>query len=191
MLAQGRFESAATTTVDLTLVSLGEHNRYAINIANIGLAAHAAVMANSLPRRLGAFGYVGGAARALMPPRPFRLEMSIDGEDIVVQNALLLSVCNGRSFGGGIYIAPLADPQDGMLDIVVVENANLGDLALQLRKLKAGTLHDHPALTRWRGTEVRVQPLTSPWYEIDGEQLSTAPQRFTIVPDALTWITPT
>lgn len=191
-LAGGAFESAESITTDLIKLELTSGTRrYCINVANIGLAAHAAVLANSLPRWLGTGSYIGGAVRAIVPPRAFTLEVAVDGEDFSVDNALLLSVCNGRAFGGGVYIAPKADLRDGLLDIVIAHNANLGDLALQLPKLKSGTPFEHDALKRLQGRDIVVRSVESPWYDVDGEQLSSQPMRFTVMPDALNWIGPT
>ncbi|MCO5225620.1 MAG: YegS/Rv2252/BmrU family lipid kinase [Thermomicrobiales bacterium] len=190
-LTGGAFEAAAPIATDLIRVELASaKRRYCMNVANIGLAAHAAVLANGLPRWLGTGSYIGGAVRAIVPPRAFTLEVAIDGEDISDDNALLLSVCNGRSFGGGVYIAPEADTRDGLLDIVIAHNANLGDLALQLPKLKSGTPFEHDALKRLRGCDIIVRAVASPWYDIDGEQLASQPVRFTVMPGALNWIGP-
>lgn len=190
-MSEATFELAAVAPIDLVRITLASGIvRYGINVADIGLAAQAAVTANRLPRQLGSLAYVLGAARGIVPPKPFALRCSVDGEKIGIDDALLLSVCNGKSFGGGIYIAPLADCTDGWLDIVVAHNANLLDLATQLPKLKKGTLLSHPALMRWRARSVTVEFAANPWYEVDGEQLSSQPVSFEIAPNALTWVTP-
>lgn len=190
-LAHGAFELAASMAVDVIKITLeGGVVRYGINASDIGMAAQAAVVANRIPRWTGSLSYVLGAARSIVPPKPFPLRFSVDGEEQLIEDALLLSVCNGRSFGGGIYIAPGASCTDGMLDIVVAHNANLLDLGLQLPKLKKGEPFDHPALMRWQGREITVQPTKSQWFEVDGEQLSTQPVRYDIAPRALNWITP-
>lgn len=190
-LADGAFETAEPQATDLIRIGLASGiRRYSVNIANIGLAAHAAVLANGLPRWFGTVSYIGGAVRAILPPRTFGLEITIDGDEIAVDNALLLSVCNGRAFGGGVYIAPEADLHDGVLDIVIAHNANLGDLALQLPKLKSGKPFAHEALMRLRGREVNIRSVDSPWYDVDGEQLASQPVNFKAMPGALNWIGP-
>ncbi len=190
-LAHGAFESAESIAVDVVRITLeGGTVRYGINASDIGLAAHAAVVANRIPRWTGSLSYVLGAARSIVPPKPFTLRFNLDGAEQHIEDALLLSVCNGRAFGGGIHIAPEASCTDGMLDIVVAHNANLIDLGLQLPKFKKGEAFEHPALMRWQGREITVQPTTSPWFEVDGEQLSTQPVRYQVAPLALNWITP-
>lgn len=190
-MSDGRFELADMIPIDLMKISIADGTeRYGINISNIGLAARAAVIANGLPRWFRSLSYVAGAARSIVPPEKFPLTFNIDGEQQSVDDALLLAVCNGRSFGGGVHISPVSEASDGLLDIVVVHNANLIDLGLQLPRLKKGTLIDHPALLRWRGTSITVEPVDSRWYEVDGEQLSLQPIRFEVAPKALNWVTP-
>ena len=190
-LAEQPFELAKTQSIDLMRITLADGTeRFGINISDIGLAAQAAVIANGLPRWMRSLSYVAGAARSIVPPKKFGLDITIDGDSHHVEEALLLSICNGRSFGGGIHISPQSSCSDGLLDIVVAHNANLIDLGLQLGKLKKGTLTDHPALLRWQGKSITVEPVTSPWYEVDGEQLSSQPVQYDVAPMALNWVTP-
>lgn len=190
-MADGTFEQASITPTDVIALNLDNGvSRYSINISSIGVGAHAAVTANRLPRVLGSLSYVLGAARGFVPLHPFQLAMTVDGEKVDIENALLLAACNGKSFGGGIYIAPDAKQGDALLDLVVASNANLADLALQLGKLKSGTPFDHPALSRWQARTVEIRPVSSIYYEADGESLSEQPIRYEIAPRALNWVTP-
>lgn len=190
-MAGGAYESAGITPVDLIRVTLRSGvERYAINISSIGIGAHAAAVANRLPRILGSLSYVLGAACSMVPLRSFQLTASIDGERHNVENALLIAACNGKSFGGGIYLAPEAEHNDGLIDVVVAQNANLADLALQLGKLKSGTPFEHPALIRWRAQSIEIEQVDHIASEADGEALSSQPIRFDIAPQALNWVKP-
>lgn len=190
-MSGGAFERTASTPTDLVKAELENGIvRYAINVSSIGVGAHAAAVAGRLPRVFGSLSYVLGAARGFVPLRPFQAALTIDGEHQEFDNALLIAACNGKSFGGGIYLAPEASQDDGVLDVVVASNANLADLALQLGKLKSGTPFDHPALSRWRAKTIEIDPVNTIHYEADGEALSAQPIRYEIVPRALNWITP-
>lgn len=190
-LADGQFERADFRPTDVIRVTLSSGvTRYAINLSSIGLGAHAAAVAGKLPRIFGSLSYVLGAVRGFVPLHPFQVSMSIDGEPHSVENALLIAACNGMAFGGGIYIAPEAEQNDGLMDVVVISNANLGDLALQLGKLKSGVPFDHPAISRWQARAIEIAPVMSHYYEADGEGLSSQPVRYEIEPRTLNWIVP-
>lgn len=190
-MAAGRFELSYSKPVDVIKLTLNTATiRYAINMSSVGIGAHAAVVADKIPRIFGSLSYVLGAARSFVPLHTFSARITIDGNEMTFENTLLIAACNGRSFGGGIYIAPEARQNDGMLDIVVASNANLGDLALQLGKLKSGVPFDHPALSRWQARTIDIDLIQTPYFEADGEALSSQPVTYEIVPRALNWITP-
>lgn len=190
-MADGAFELAHAVPIDLVRITLlSGVVRYSINISSIGLGASAARAANSIPRIFGSLSYIAGAARSFIPPRSFPITIKIDGDEIHIDNSLVVSACNGKTFGGGIYLAPLAIPDDGLLDVVVAQNANLGDLAMQLGKLKSGKPFDHPALLRWRAETLELETISGIHAEADGEMLSSQPIRYDIAPAALNWIAP-
>lgn len=184
-------QDAIVTPFDLIRVRDQNGNqRFAMNVVSLGLGADAAEFASHAPRLMGSLAYVGGAVKHIVPPKPFRVQAKIDGFDVHIDNSLLVAICNGRSFGGGIHIAPTADPADGLLELVIAHNANLGDLLLQLPRLKRGALLDHPALSRWQATSIQLDLDTSIGAEADGEMLSIRPVHIDVVPHAINWIHP-
>ena len=68
---------------------------------------------------------------------PFRVE--VDGEpplELVANNVIC---ANGRSFGGGMKICPQAEPDDGLLDVLVFGDIGKLDFVLNLPRLYRGT----------------------------------------------------
>lgn len=208
----GRGKDAARTIPSFSLASIGKEpidwtnasrvdvghvktlngdGRYFINASDIGLSAAAAAFSARLPRQIGSAAYVLGAVYGFIVTRPTHATMVLDGERrIALHNLLTIAVCNGRSFGGGIYIAPEASANDGLFDIVAVRNANMLDLVMNLSKLKRGALLDHPALTRWRASAVVIKTTSLDPVDIDGEMWGAAPLSYSLVPSVLNWIGP-
>lgn len=165
--------------------------RHFINASDIGLIGAATEFSARLPRQIGASAYVLGGVYGFLVSRPTTARLVLDDtEEIMLENLLSIAVCNGRAFGGGIYIAPEASAQDGLFDIVAIRNANLMDLLANLPKLKRGTLLEHPALTRWRATSVVVDSETLGPIDLDGDMWGAAPLTYTLLPSALNWIGP-
>lgn len=190
-LAGGAFEQAESHPVDLIRITLANgRERVGVNVCSIGLGARAAQAADTLPRWFGSVSYVLGAVRGFTATRPFPLALTLDGKTHEIDNTLALAVCNGKSFGGGIYLAPEAGPSDGVLEVVAAHNANLGDFAALLPKLRSGKPYQHPAVTRMRGTRIEIEPMGTVLSEVDGELLSAQPIRLEIMPAALQWIAP-
>jgi diacylglycerol kinase (ATP) len=181
-----------TRRVDLGLARM-EHGarRYFINAGDIGLIGAAAQFASRLPRQIGTLTYVLGGVYGFLSTDASSIRLTLDEDQVIdLDNVLSVAVCNGRAFGGGIYIAPDASADDGFLDIVVVRNANLRDLLFNLPKLKRGELRDHPALERWRVRSLRVEAPHLALVDLDGEMWGEPPLTFSVQPSALNWIGP-
>lgn len=178
-------------SVDLGMVSCDNTEPTVfVNISGIGVSGEASAIASRLPRALGSSSYVIGAAKALLTTRPGHLRLMIDGRPTTRDDVLCVVVCNARAFGGGIVIAPDAQPDDGILDIVLIRNANLLNFGVNLGKLKKGDLREHGALERLTGREIRVDETALRFVDADGEVAGNPPATYTVLPGALTWIGP-
>ena len=127
--------------------------------------------------------YFLGLLKAIVQYRPVHLKLTVDGEE-EEGDYLICSVANGRYFGGGIPICPVADTHDGMLDLVQVENVPRRRIPLYLPGLMMGkvlsfrfTRHRRVKEVRMEGKGLRVNA--------DGEIFSMDRVRFSIRPGAL------
>lgn len=69
----------------------------------------------------GILPYLIGLIRGISRYKPVHIRFTVDGK-IQERDVLICSIANGRFFGGGIPICPDARPDDGCLDLVVVEH---------------------------------------------------------------------
>ena len=83
----------------------------------------------------------------------------------------MCAVCNGRTYGGGFYAAPEAQPDDGWLDVFIIRRVSRLTIARLLgmyksgRHFRNGELTEHVLLrpgffsaSRFRMTEKRCHP---------------------------------
>ena len=95
-------------------------------------------------------------------------------------------VANGRWHGGGMKLAPDAQPDDGLFDVVLIGDVTKLDFVTTSPKLYSGGHVKHPRVevlrsaTRRRSTPAEPLPV-----ELDGEVAGTTPVRFEVVPGAL------
>lgn len=80
----------------------------------------------------------------------------VDGED-VSGRYLLLEVHNIPAFGPGIRLAQDADPSDGLLDVVLVQEEAYENLAHYAISLAANELEDLPVFEVHRARQVQIQ----------------------------------
>ena len=180
----------AVRTIDVGRVSYTggdgrETSRLYCNIASAGLTGVAAERINRSSKRLGAtVAFAWGAVVTFFGYHNSRFHIRIDDRELdrVCNNVI---VGNCRYFASGMKILPMAEPDDGLLDVLVWGDVGKVDLALNLHRLYRGTHINHPKADFSRGTRVVVEPETPLPIEADGEQPGVTPVTFEIVPAAI------
>ena len=93
----------------------------------------------------------------------------INGE-VIDKEQTLICICNGRYYGGGFNPVPEADPNDGLLDVLLIEKVSVLKVAQVIGKYKAGRYAELPKLVRHMKTDrlvIRCDGPTS--INLDGE----------------------
>jgi YegS/Rv2252/BmrU family lipid kinase len=162
-----------------------------INIGSLGLGATAARIAARLPRLPGTTCYLLGAAGGLLREQAVDVRLTIDDEpEITMPECRLVAAANGRYFGGGLHIAPMAVPDDGLLDVVTVSGAGRVEILRNIPRVFRGTHMSHPAIRHWRARTIAIEADHVIGVETDGEVLGHTPARITVQPAALRWAVP-
>jgi YegS/Rv2252/BmrU family lipid kinase len=172
-------------------VPTGEETRVFANIASCGMTGDVAERSNRTTKRFGgtaSFLYATAAAFVSWQNVEFRVVLDGDRERTLLANNVVCA--NGRYFGGGIKIAPYAEPDDGLLDVVIIGDVGKLDLVLNLHRMYGGTLDRHPKCEMVKAATVTCEPVRPLPVEVDGEQPGTTPITFEIVPSAVDLIVP-
>ena len=74
----------------------------------------------------------------------FHIELDGEARDMVANNVICM---NGRQLGGGIKIAPKAEPDDGLFDVVVIGDVGKAALARNVHRMYLGTLEKDPRVS--------------------------------------------
>jgi YegS/Rv2252/BmrU family lipid kinase len=99
-------------------IDVGEANgaRF-LCIASCGFDSDANRIANDAKLVRGSIVYAYAAIRALIAWKPARFSLSLDGAETDV-TGFTVAAANSKAYGGGMFIAPDADLEDGLLDVV-------------------------------------------------------------------------
>lgn len=176
--------------VEITSEPSKTNHRYFINIADVGMSGEiSAALAQPDPehgnRR---FHYQRAIFKGFRrySPRGFRV-VTDDFERTI--SPISIAVANGTTFGGGIKVAPMANAQDGLFEIVMAEHINLWTYLKYLPYLILG----HPIADRrvqYRSGNT-VQIMTEDGepapLDVDGDAVWGTAFRITCIPKAL-WI---
>jgi YegS/Rv2252/BmrU family lipid kinase len=161
-------------------------DRYFVNVASFGVSGRVDQAVNRGSKVLGGkASFFLASVKTLLRWRDQPVRIRVDGGPEEALEITTLAVANGQYFGGGMRVAPDADPSDGLLDVTVWSGYGLKDFALKSASIYDGT---H---VRWSGTRtLRCRTLEATSEEevlldIDGEQPGRLPARFDILPGAL------
>jgi len=161
-----------------------------IGIASFGFDSDANRIGNEAPAFLGRFVYLYAALRALVAWKPATFTVTVDGEERRI-TGWSVGACNSKAYGGGMYVAPDAELDDGLLDVLAMaETSKLTFLTSVLPKVFKGTHVDEPSVTVRRGREVRVDADRPFTIYADGDPIGELPATIRIVPSALKVLCP-
>jgi YegS/Rv2252/BmrU family lipid kinase len=162
-----------------------------IGIASLGFDSEANRIANEAPARLGNLVYVYGAIRALVAWRPARFDLELDGGERHTYVGWSVGACNSKAYGGGMYAAPDAELDDGLLDIVVATTMSKRRfLTVLMPRVFKGTHVDMPEVHVLRTRSLRVEADRPFVVYADGDPIGHTPTTIEVLPAALKVLCP-
>ncbi len=159
--------------------------RYFANIASFGMSALVCVNVNASSKALGGkLTFLKASAAALLRYERAPVRLTTDGEDVREVSLTVGACCIGRYFGGGMMVAPDADPSDGRFDVVTLAMSKLD--MVRFTSIYKGKHLDNPKVGWWQGAVVDAEPAGSAdvFIEADGEVFGRLPARFEVIPNA-------
>jgi diacylglycerol kinase (ATP) len=165
----------------------GVGEKFFVNVATGGLGAEiSGVNDEELKKRWGKLSYLRASLEVAREFEVREITLYLDGEEREVE-AVNIAVGNCRYTGGGWPATPKANPEDGLLDVVVIETLGAGELlGLAPAALAKFDYLDKDGIFFGRAKEVRVQ--TRPpglEFTVDGEVIGDEPAEFSVVPHVL------
>jgi len=168
-----------------------ERLRAFVNIASFGIGGEVDAIVNGSPKWLGGrAAFVTGTLRAMVKYRNASVRVKVDGKPWFEGPIFNVAIANGRYFGGGMMIAPHADPSDGRFECVALGDMTRGEVIGLSAKIYQGAHLAARDVRVTSGTRVEAEPLF-PWAEVlldvDGEQPGMLPVKATMVKGGLTF----
>jgi YegS/Rv2252/BmrU family lipid kinase len=168
--------------------------RFFVNIVSAGMGGLVdRYVAGSTRAFGGAAAYFLASARALATIRRGRLrcDVALEGErhERVVE-AFVIAVCNGRYFGAGMHMAPMAKPDDGRFEVVSMDAPSKLAFSLLSRRIYSGTHLSASGVQHFTCDRLALDLENEParpvfLVDVDGEPLGGLPLEIEVVPGAL------
>ena len=183
--------SGATRTIDVGRVSYRtwdghDAERYVANVGSVGMSAAVAQRANGMSKALGGKAtFFYALVRVFLEWENTLVHVELANGEQREARMHDVIVANGRWHGGAMLLAPEAQPDDGLFDVVLIGDINKRDFVTTAPKIYKGTYLAHPKIELLKASAVTVDAPEQLPIELDGEQVGTTPARFAIVPAAL------
>ena len=162
-----------------------------INGAGVGFSPFVAQRTARFPPRLGSYLYTAAALLTIVDWGERRVSLRwADGTE-ADRAAESIEMALGGYEGGGMHVAPGADPRDGLFDAVVIDATSRFELFTFAWRIRSGDHLRSPRveLRRTAGLEVVAADGRGPLYlQADGELLGRDPFAFRMLPAAVRFV---
>ncbi len=192
--AVSRLHAAKPTPIDLGMAQLttteGETRIAAfINILSFGLGGLTDELVNTGPKWLGGrAAFMLGALRATLSYRNQPVSVRVDGKQYLQTPIYNVALCNGQYFGGGMHVAPRADPTDGLFDVVAMCDLTRAQGLALARHIYRGSHLGQRGVELARGSSIEAFPLRKHddvLIDLDGETPGKLPLTARVLKHAL------
>lgn len=172
--------------IDLGLVKSQSSERWFVQVLSTGFDAEVNSRANKIRWPKGKSKYTIATVRTLAKFRPITYEIEMDGHKLS-QSAMLFTIANGETYGGGMRICPGASNSDGIFELLLVRPVSRFVLLTIFPKVFKGNHIPHQKIDTYRAKVVKISASTSSY--ADGEYVANLPITVTNVGNALsTWL---
>jgi YegS/Rv2252/BmrU family lipid kinase len=171
-------------------IDVGEANgKRFLGIVSVGFDSEANRLANETSFMRGNLVYAYAAIRTLIGWKPGRFTIRV-GEERTRVSGYSVSVANSRAFGGGMFIAPDAELDDGEFDVVTVGEVGKLRFVGNLPKVFKGTHVDEDEVRVFRAAKLELTAGRPFPVYADGEHLTDLPASLRVLPRALSVLVP-
>ena len=160
-----------------------------VGIASLGFDSDANRIANEAKLVRGNLVYLYAALRALVGWKHARFEVTVDGERHDFRG-YSVAVGNSKAYGGGMFLFPQAELDDGRLEVLLVREYSKLRCLRDMPKVFKGRHVDNPHATFLSGQTVEVSAERPFDVYADGDPIAELPATVTVAKQVLRVIVP-
>jgi diacylglycerol kinase (ATP) len=172
--------------IDVGLFTTQKTSYYFLNIVGMGFISEIAEASIAI-KWMGNVAYTIATLLKLMNLKSRKTTLTIDGETIERQ-AVLVEVANSSYTGTSFYIAPKAKVDDGLLDIIILNNISKLKLLRVFKSIYKGEHIHYPEIEYFQAKQIKINDRPSSRLTPDGEILGETPVDFKCLPKAINFL---
>jgi hypothetical protein len=172
--AGGVAREAPTSANDKTI-------RMFANVASFGVSGIVDRLVNQSGKRFGRLSFAVATARATWSYKNQRVQLVFDGTDRIEATINTVAIANGKYFGGAMMVAPDAEVDDGLFDVIAMGDFGFADFVRSGRRLYKGTHLGMEKVSTRRARVVEAEAIDKAAVvelDVDGECPGRLPARF-------------
>lgn len=167
-------------------LDLGKVNgRYFINIASVGMDAETCNNANKIKSKIKLHSsYYLALIHTFLTFKSKSLKLKID-KNVYAGDYIIAAICNGKYYGGGFKIAPVASFDDNQFDIYLVSKTGKLKLIKILLALLKSEHEKYNEVRKYTGKNITITSENNLIINIDGEITISKNIEIEMIEDAL------
>ena len=175
-----------TRSVDVGIIEFANnYKRLFVNFAGLGFATDVVKATSQAYKTTGpTTSYLLGLLSTLISYCNKEVSIKIDGH-IQKRKIVTVLIGNGKYAGGGMKTTPDADTQDGLFDVLIVDDMTKLDLLLSLPMIYKGTHLSHPKVFVKKVKEIEIFTDQKACVQVDGDIVGETPVRLYVHPAAM------
>jgi diacylglycerol kinase (ATP) len=179
-----------TQAIDLVRVT-SDQVRYFVNVSAGGFSGTVnEKLTPEIKKTWGPLAYLRSAAAAFPELRSYRTTVVLDDDPPFEADLYNAIIANGRFVAGGAEVAPEAAADDGLLDLILVLQKPMSEIALVIAQILTGKHLGSDAVVFRRAKKILVHSNPGMWFNVDGELVGNEPALFEALPRALRFVVP-
>ncbi|MCB0272000.1 MAG: YegS/Rv2252/BmrU family lipid kinase [Bdellovibrionales bacterium] len=177
-------QNMKTTYLDINELVCKEKKYFSTNIISTGFVAQVGTFRNRYFSKFGSIGYIIAVLINLFSYKSKAFSITVDGKTIF-QPWSFLSFNNTRFTGGNMMMAPHADPTDGKIATVLVQQQSPWKLLRAFPKIFSGEHTFFPFVEIMQAENIRFEEPVLQSIMIDGEMIKAEPSEVIVHKNAL------
>ena len=162
-------------------------SRYFLNACDVGMGAAVAQAVNSMnqdsAKKSGKSKYFRSILKQVFKFKPFDGTYVVGDQHDELRQTVIVAICNGMFFGGGVKVSPASKMDDGVLELVATDQISKWGLLGLVSKIYTGSHVGHPKIQFQRAKTFEIKLKQPQLLETDGEiQGAVTDIEFSVVP---------
>lgn len=164
----------------------GTGSRYFHNVVSFGLGGEVDLRVKGSGKALGgSVSFIWATLASLLSYKKKVIRIAVDDifdEQVRCWN---VAVANGQYHGGGMWIAPGAEVEDGSFQLTIIGDLSMRQIFLNLHRLYNGSIYKQEMVQMVRGRRITAVSDKRVLIDMDGEQCGRLPAVVEVVPSVL------